>query len=319
MMTQGELRTGFARLQKHETVAECRELIGIYSNFMMLVIQNHHSESLNSRVEGHGKLILQMMMTKTIAINSLLNGLSFKATDGSKLDKLLDPVIFGVLIRNVYETAAMFNLIYKTPCSPDEKLIMYNLWVIAGLSYRQRFSTDARTEENKKKVQDDKNQIDQLILEIRNTDLYKSLDQKNLQKIENKIKEKDYLMKFKNGQVVYLSWANMLEVFQVAKPGLFENTYTYLSLYAHPSNVSVFQFGEMFSDKNTGSLGMTKLGLVYFFNFLSFFASDFVHVFEYTKRTFDELPILDQILIDFPNKMFRGDDYTINESWKKLG
>ncbi len=98
-MTKGELRMEFERLQKHETIEDCQELIGIYSNFMMLAMKNHHSEDLNSRVEGHGKLILQMMMTKTIAINSLLNGLSFLATDGSKLDKLLDPVIFGVLIR----------------------------------------------------------------------------------------------------------------------------------------------------------------------------------------------------------------------------
>jgi hypothetical protein len=318
-MTQEELRREFTRLQSHETVEDCQALIGIYSNFMMIAMNNHHSENLNSRLEGHGKLILQMMMTKTIAINTLLNGLSFVATDGSRLNKLFDPVIFGALIRNVYETAAMFNLIYRTPSNSDEKLIMYNLWVIAGLSYRQRFEKDARTEENKKKVQDDKSQIEQLTIEIRNSQLYNSLDQKNQQKIETKIKEKDYLMKFEGTQVVFLSWANILEVFKVVKPGLFQNTYTYLSLYAHPSNVSVFQFGEMFTDRNMDPLGMTKLGLIYFFNFISFFVSDFLNVYPYVKNTFEELPILHQILIDFPNKMARDDAYTINNSWSALG
>jgi hypothetical protein len=318
-MTQDELRIEFARLQSHETVEDCQELMCIYSDFMMLVMKNHHSENLHSRLEAHGKLVLQMMMTKTIAINTLLNGLSFVATDGSKLNKLLDPVIFAVLIRNVYETAAMFNLIYRTPSNSDEKIIMYNLWVIAGLSFRQRFETDARTEENKKKVLDDRNQIEQLSTEIRSTELYKSLDPKNQLKIETKIKEKDYLMKFEGSQVVFLSWAKIPEVFKVTKPGLFQNTYTYFSLYAHPSNVSVFQFGEMFTDKNLESLGMTKLGLVYLVNFISFFVSDFVNVFASVKKTFENLPILHQIIIDFPNKMVRGDDYTINESWRHLG
>src|SRR5688572_15047782 len=117
-MTQEELRAQFTRLQSHETIEECQELICIYSDFMMLAMKNHHSENLYSRFEGHGKLILQMMMTKTIAINTLLNGLSFVATDGNRLTKLLDPIIFGTLIRNIYETAAMFNLIYRTPTTP---------------------------------------------------------------------------------------------------------------------------------------------------------------------------------------------------------
>jgi len=75
----------------------------------------------------------------------------------------------------------------------------------------------------------------------------------------------------------------------------------------------------MFNDKTLGSLGMTKLGLMYFYYFISFFSADFIHVFPYTKNTFEELPLLHQISISFPNKMARGDEYSINDSWKALG
>jgi hypothetical protein len=318
-MNINELRSEIARLQMHHSIKDCQDLIGIYSEFLLMATKNHHSEELNSKMDGHGKLILQMIMTKTIAINTLLNGLSFQATDGTNINNLMDPIVFGTLIRNVYETSTMFNLIYRIPVTPDEKTIMYNLWVIAGLSYRQRFEVDARTDENKEKVAQDKAYIIQLIQEIEITTLYLSLDPKDQQKIKAKIKAKDYLMKFEDNQVIYLSWAKMLEVFNVSKPGLFQNTYTYLSLYAHPSYVSVFQFGEMFGDTSLGPLGLTKLGLMYFFNFLSFFISDFIHVFPYVGKTFNELPLLHQIMIDFPNKMFRGEEYTVNDTWKQLG
>ena len=198
-MTQDELRSQFVRLQDHENIEDCQELIGIHANFMMLAMKNHHSENIISEYEGHGKLVLQMIMTKIIAVNSLLNGLTFVATDGSSLNKLLDPVIFGTLIRNIYETVAMFNLVYRTPNTPDEKKIMYNLWVIAGLKYRQRFETDARTEENKQKVISERQQISELISEIEDTELYKSLDHKyrHMIQIKNKGQRLSYEVQWK--------------------------------------------------------------------------------------------------------------------------
>lgn len=318
-MTQNELRSEFERLQGYEKIEDCQDLIKMHANFMMLTMKNHHSENILSPYDGHGKLILQMVMTKIITINTLLNGLTFIATDGSKLDKLLDPIIFGTLIRNTYETIAMFNLIYRSPITPDEKKIMYNLWVIAGLKYRQRFEADARTEENIGKLISERKHIQDLITEIESNKLYKSLENKYQQMIQKKIKNKDYLIRFVENRVEFLNWGKMLEVFNLKIPDLFKNTYTYLSLYAHPSHVSVFQFGDMFNYKTLGNLGTTKLGLMYFGSFISFFVSDFIHVFPYVKKTYEQLPLLDQIMINFPNLSTRGDEYSINDSWKALG
>src|SRR5258708_4370327 len=130
----------------------------------------------------------------------------------------------------------MFNLIYRTTKTPDEKLILYNLWVHAGLSYRQKFIAIITTEENIQKAKEEKQMMDDLVKEIQNTKLYVSLAEKDQNKIHQKIKDKDYLMKFENDEVVFIHWHHLASLVGITD-GLLDQIYTYFSLYSHPSNV----------------------------------------------------------------------------------
>ena len=56
---------------------------------------------------------------------------------------------------------------------------------------------------------------------------------------------KDYLIKFNGNEVSFLSWRELVKTMDI-KGDKLDQIYTYFSLYAHPSNVAVFQFANMF-------------------------------------------------------------------------
>lgn len=100
------------------------------------------------------------------------------------------------------------------------------------------------------------------------------------------------------------------------KDGLFENIYTYFSLYSHPSNVAVFQFDSMFKKGEEAFLDLTNFNLRTAFMMLSIFIADYISLFPTVIKTFDSFDIKDQIVINFHNTCARNQDYSINDSWK---
>jgi hypothetical protein len=312
-----ELRQRCLPLFECNTIERCIQLLDIYSNFFIKVIHAHQLEPVASIADAQAKIILQMMFTKCQHLKSIISGIHYKADNGVEINNIIDPTVVAALIRNFYETIAMFHLIYKHTKSPDEKLILYNLWVHAGLSYRQRFTTQITTEENKKKSEQEKNMMAELVREIENTELFKGLDEKNRKKLQQKLKDKDYLMTFDGNNVQFLHWHDIISLLEI-KENLLENIYTYLSLYAHPSNVSVFQFADMFSQEGNEFIGLTTFNLKNAFILISTFISDYIQAFPKVLATFNSLSVVDQIVINFHNKFARGDKYSINDASKHL-
>lgn len=317
-MTQEELRQQFIKYIQKPTITEQKKVLDMFSNFLLIAVRNHHNEDIDSNATGQAKLVLQMVLTKVLHLRSLVNGVSFTTNDGTILNDIIDPTIVAISIRNIFETVGMFNLIYRTPKNEDEKTIVYLLWVIAGLAYRQRFETNIISEEVRKKYEFEKQEIRRLTSFIEQTPLFQVLDAKNQEKIRTRIKQKEYLIKFENNEVIFLAWHDLIANMGI-KPGLFDNMYAYFSLYTHPSNVSVFQFGEMFEDEQKPFLELTSFNLKYAVNLFSIFLSDYIAVFPKVLQSFEHLPLLEQILLDFPNKFMRGEEYSINNSFKALG
>jgi hypothetical protein len=314
-MTKEELRNECSRLFACKTIADSNDLLDIYAEFLFKAVQNHHEEAVYTQAEADAKLIIQMMLTKVLHLKTVIAGISFTAQDGSTLNKIIDPTIVASLIRNVYETTAMFNLIYRNPKSKEERDILYLLWVHSGLKYRQRFGNVVTTEENKKKQEEEKNSIDKIITEIENSTLFKSLDEKNQGKIRTKLKDKDYLMRFEDKEVVFLHWHELTKVIGV-KDGMLDDIYTYFSLYSHPSNVAVFQFADMFKLDEEVFPQMVNFNLKIAFFMFSIFIADYIKLFPTVLQTYEKMSLRDQIVINFHNTMTRNYDYSINESYK---
>jgi len=317
-MTQAELRDLHSKYCLDASIEDHREILRMFSKFFLLAIKNHHTEKSQSDAEIQAKLVFQMMFSKTLHLIQASEGVSFDTMGGLLLNKITDPTILAISIRNIFETAGMFHTIYCHPKSEEESKILYRLWVIAGLSYRQRFEVNITSAENRSKFEYEKAEIERLSKEIEQTNLYKNLDTRNQEKIKSRIKEKEYLLKFENNKVCFLHWHDLINLMGI-KPGFLDNIYTYFSLYSHPSNVSVFQFGSMFDAEKKAFEDLSNFNLQYAIFLLSIFIADYIKIFPTVKTTFESLSLIEQIILDYSNIFLRGYSFSINHSYRALG
>lgn len=316
-MNKLEIRKECERLFKLRTIQDSYDLINIYLNYLIQVINNHHEDKVNSYADRDAKMVNQMMFTKVAHIKRIIEGINFQSKDGIQLNTIIDPTIVASLIRNVYETVGMFHLIYRRTKNEDEKTIIYDLWVHAGLMFRQRFENVITTAENREKFENEQKQLEQLKNEIQETGLFKELTKKNQNKILTKLKEKDYKIWFNDKEVEFLSWQGITGIMGL-KNDLLDNIYTYFSLYSHPSNVAVFQFSDMFEKGDEPFKQITNHNLTNLFVLLSIYVADYIKLFPTVNETYDKLSLRDQVVINFHNMTMRGDEYSINEIWKEL-
>lgn len=316
-MTKDELRKECSRLFLCNTINDSYDLIDIYSEYLFQVIINHQHDKVKSKADHEATLVNQMMLSKVLHLKKIVLGIDYTGKDGTRLNRIIDPTINASIIRNIYETVCMFNLIYINTKSEDEKTILYNLWVHSGLKYRQKFESIIASPENQKKLLQEKTRIDQLIEQIEQTALYKSLEERDKEKIKAKLKEKDYKIQFQGKEVVFCNWQELTKVIGI-KEGLLDQSYTYYSFYSHPSNVAVFQFADMFKNSEKAFLKLTQANLTDFFFLISIFVADYVKLFPDVLKTFNRLSIRDQIVINFGNTFVRGHEYSINDSLKEL-
>jgi hypothetical protein len=317
-MTQDEFRQECFRLFQCNSISDCNDLINIYTNFLYSVIEKHQTDKVNSTALAQAKLIPQMVFTKLVHLQSIIAGIHYENSSGGNIHGIIDPIVVGCQIRSTYELVSMFHMVYITPQTDDEKAILYNLWVHAGLAYRQRFTSVITTEENHQKQREELQIMEELARGIENTALYQSLGEKDQKKIQSKLKDKDYMIRFDNNQVTFLHWHNMIDVMGI-KHGLLSDIYTYFSLYSHPSNVAIFQFGEMFKDGEEGFRGITAFHLKTLFVFVSVFVADYIQLFPNVIQTFNRMGLVEQNAIDFHNRYMRGYSKAINDAYKYLG
>ena len=166
-----ELRDKCLPLMQCRSIPDCLSLIDLYADFIFKAVQNHHEEDKSSAEKIEAKIILQMMLAKVLHLKSIVNGINY-GNEQLKLENIIDPTFLAVLIRNVYETVGAFNLIYRLTQSSDERLIVHNLWVHAGLSYRQKFVKNITLEDSLLKSEGEKKVMAGLIAEIEATELF---------------------------------------------------------------------------------------------------------------------------------------------------
>lgn len=316
-MTKEELRTEYQRLTKLDTIKDCLDLFDIFLEYLWSVINEQQGKKVDSYPNRDAEILNQMMFTKLTHLKKLIEGVGYTARNGTKLNAIIDPTIVASLTRNIFETVSVFNLIYRNTNTEDEKDIIYYLWVSSGLKYRQRFQSDISTPDDIIEANEERKQIEQLENEIKNTALYKSLDAKNQSVINKKLNKKDYRVRFDGKKVISLDWQEMCDVMKLKKE-LFDNIYTYFSLYSHPSNVSVLQFADMFSKEDEAFISLTTMNLRYCFSLMSVFIADYINLFPDLLNIFEKSEIHKQIALNTHNKMLRGDAYSINDAWKDL-
>ncbi|RZK60290.1 MAG: hypothetical protein EOO91_01965 [Pedobacter sp.] len=295
-MVNSQLETEAKRILLAEELQDTKDSLDIYVNCLFQLVQQHTAPA-NNRADAEAKMMLQMLFTKTLNLRGLLDGMSYDDGHSARITNLIDPTIIASGARNITELIATFHLIYKVTNSPEQKDVLYKLWVIGGLKYRQRFAVSVSSDENNAKLVEEAEQIKTLKQEIIATSFYSNLDDANKEVITKTIRNKDYRLNLTADTASYLHWQQIIDVMGF-KPELTGTLYNYFSLYAHPSNVSVFQFANLFRAGGDEHIKMSMFNIKTVSAIISKFLSDYFQLFPDALAIFNSLPELNQLVMD---------------------
>lgn len=146
-----------------------------------------------------------------------------------------DPFSFNVLVRSSFETFLVFYYIYiDTHNNVDKFEFRYNSWELSSLFQRQKFP--AETEENIKKLEEERKLIDQLIARLEKNPLFNSKMDKE---------KKQYIKKLKHGRWRSKSWIDIAKSAGLSDLNS-QHIYQFLSEHAHSGNISATQVNQSF-------------------------------------------------------------------------
>ncbi len=302
-----DIRDEYTRLMVSERPIDRVNSYEVLINSAFKIIADLKEHSFTTIINHDADLLFQMSVLKCHSILKLIEGINYtNPIDNTAFKHTLDPFAIWPIVRSQYEAYCAFNNLFLQHSGEPQK-ILYNLWVVSGLNYRQQF--EVISPDLIEKSQRERENIQTTIDEIKSTELYKSFLDKEKDKIVRAIKNKEWQFCFTNNRFEYLSWKNMVQRAGV-KPSFFDSTYSYLSLCTHPTNVSVFQFKEMYMDGEHYSTSLFALLMSRMIT--AFLIRDYCTLLPIALDSFNKLPITSQILINSLNRAFRSPEFALN-------
>lgn len=305
-MLKEQLREEIERFNREESIESSLHFLDYFIDCFEEIIVGHEATFSSQKYKADAMIVFKLVLSKLKHLKMTI----IQSED-------LDLGIVVSLIRGIYEMVCMFHIVYVVPDNAERKKILYNLWVIAGFNYRQKFSKVVKTPDATKKFSDEKNYINTLAQEIKSTQEYNGLNAKYSNIIDSRIKDKDYKILINGGKVSQLSWQQISDYFS-NRHQILQEMYTYFSLYAHPSYIPIFQFNSLSANNGQATLQLIEMNLRFSMALASIFISDFVRLFGETSLTFSSLPENKQLIINFLNTFIRGYNYSISNVWQKL-
>lgn len=292
-------------------IKTAKEYFEIFLDWYFKVILKHHHDPISSQLEADSRILFQMFFTKGLTIYKALDGISYKFHNET-LCPIIDPTMLYTMVRNMYETLCTFELLNFIPDTPDKKTITYQLFIISGLKNRQKFYNPQMPQEFLNKYNEEKRHIIQAIDIIKKTELYKSLNKEEQNKLNKAIDDKIYQLIIENNKVIFPGWKSIASKFGLSGQ-LIGNIYTYFCLNAHPSYISLMQYRDAFSIKKPEFIQLALMAVRYALSFMSIFLVDYIKLFPQIKDTFKSLPEKQQVLLEFFHILIRGKKNSILE------
>lgn len=260
--------------------------------------------------------LAQIMVLRSASILRLGEAEGYRnATDlKHSLKPTLDPASIWGLVRAQYELFAAFNNIFIQHTG-DEQEVLYNLWVISGLKYRQQFwkpLADDRiphelAPELLAKADAELKTLEHLVQKVQQSETFRKLAPEKQAELNEAMKKKEFKFFFKTGVPIKQAWHELFN--RTIASEIFAPFYTYMSLWSHPSNVSAFSFKDLFS--NGAADGQVQMAVNFAGFLLAFMLRDKMSLFPECRRAFEELPPPHQVLLDQWNEWFRGADFRV--------
>lgn len=110
-------------------------------------------------------ILFQMVMSKGLAIQKLIDGVDYKNPKTEITTNILDPSSIATLTRSQFEAFSIFHNIYLSNNDQNVIDLLHDIWVVAGLKERQK-GFEATIEEHQIKAKKEKEKIDGLLTRI---------------------------------------------------------------------------------------------------------------------------------------------------------
>ncbi|MES2557012.1 MAG: DUF5677 domain-containing protein [Bacteroidota bacterium] len=273
---------------------------------------NTRSEMLNDAL-----ILFQMSMTKAIAIKSLAQGINYYNSLGDfSIANFVDPMSMASLVRSQYEAFANFHNIFNLQKDKDAQDFLYYTWAMAGLRERQRFPNQMSEEElkqrpvsfqnlvkeNNEKAEHEQKLIEEITAKIHANPLFSNLDEEKQKKLDKQFEKRTFQFLVVDGVVKGTDWLDMF--LNTGVNELFKPLYSIMSTSTHPSNVSVFQYAQMFENNENQQRAQMLLKMSE--KIMSFFIADFCGYVPEAKVIFQSLPEMERVLVESSNQHMRN-------------
>ncbi|MGZ5281068.1 MAG: hypothetical protein ACXWEY_02215 [Bacteroidia bacterium] len=162
-ISKEELRNEFSRLISNKTEEDSLDEYHKFLDTALELSLFFKGYKFKNQADGDSTILFQMVIGKALSILKLLNGVSYTSNSNIKIQfaNFIDPFSIWPLVRTQFEAFCNFNNIYVNHTEATTELL-YNLWVLSGLMYRQSFTEIASTEENINKAEKEKKHIEKI-------------------------------------------------------------------------------------------------------------------------------------------------------------
>ena len=246
---------------------------------------------------------VQMMFTKAKSFRNLLGG--FNHTDGiNTLFRLTDHTVLFTLVRTAYEQLCAFEIVNIIPKTQDEQIVMENAYVASGLVNRQKLFTEDALKRNIEVLNEEQCIIEECKNRIHNTELYKSLTEKEQKELDKTIFTKgEYQIVFSQGKYnPHVGWDHVRDYIGL-DTDILHGLFKYACNMAHPSYLSVIQFKEAY--KGNAMNNLKETAIMQFTAIMSVYIGDFLSAFSEIKHVYDELDEESKFMVDMYKDGFR--------------
>lgn len=246
---------------------------------------------------------VQMMFTKAKSFRNLLGG--FNHTDGiNTLSRLTDHTVLFTLVRTAYEQLCAFEIVNIIPKTQDEQIVMENAYVASGLVNRQKLFTEDALKRNIEVLNEEQCIIEECKNRVHNTELYKSLTEKEQKELDKTIFTKgEYQIVFSQDKYnPHVGWDHVRDYIGL-DTDILHGLYKYACNMAHPSYLSVIQFKEAY--KGNAMNNLKETAIMQFTAIMSVYIGDFLSAFSEIKHVYDELDEESKFMVDMYKDGFR--------------
>lgn len=274
-------------------------------------------------------ILFQMTMAKGIAVLHIARPINYhNSLADFTLPEFVDPMAIASLVRPQYEAFTNFNNIFNSTVDKDARQFLYDVWVIAGLKERRRFYDEPSDEklekmseverkialERKEKAQHELKIIESLLNRVRKSPFYADLDDKKRKNMDTNLRKRVFQFVLSKGRMVKKSWLEMF--LNTGAHEVFRPMYSLMSTTIHPSNVSVFQYAQMFDKYENVQSAKTLLKMSE--KILCFFIADYCRYIPKAREEYQKLPEMNKVIIETANKHMRNFDFTLSNTIDKF-